>query len=335
MSAEQPERPHWGRIIITTVAGFLILWATFWLTPADGRSGLWQSIGVEAGAATLLLAAVFFVERNLMVRVRRAVVPLVSQVENLTSEVRSLRDLVDQRREQQRQEHAAVVADLGIPTYSSVKSALERAANLDVLHGSTLTVQAAPGRLGKQISFSYSTSYATRGPAAGQSALLVSFANSKVDWKPNMDIGEVANRLNDELRRNRVPAAEREIDWNHVFSEVSRTCTVAFEPEASGWHLTGELHELAGEWAVTSAGLEHHQHRMIIPVDEFPARSLTDSGIGSASQHSNSAWKDWTYPKPGWADPAEWEYVVPLAKATLPPIPSIFRPSQRPTPESA
>lgn len=332
MSSRERERPHWGRILITTVIGFVILRITFWLTPDEDHRGLWQAIGVEAGVLTLVLAAAFFVERSLMVKVAQAVAPLASQVQNLAAEVRSLRDLVDQRRREQRREHAAAVADLDIPTFGSMTSALVRAADLDLLHDGTLVVQAAAAGLGQRISFGYSVFYTAGGPVSGTPGLMVSLAGAEVEWEDSMDVGQVARRLDDELRRQRVPASDRAIDWEYVFSEVRRTLAVAFEPAGSGWNLAGELHELAGQWAVTSAGLEHHQRGMVIAVAEFPPRRLTYSGAGAASEHPNPVWKDWTCPKPDWADQAEWDYVFALAKSTLPPVPDVLGLRRRVTP---
>lgn len=335
----QEERVRWGWVLLCFVVGLLLTVAPFVLEDRLGWTGAAPSTMTNVGTAFLLAAVLFFLERRFVMTVRRAAgqaagAAVSGVAEELRQTTQDLRTSIDELQTQAvgRAAAAAAAQDAKIArldediSFGTLTHALSEAYGMNALAWNAVTVLggrslSAPRFAVSWLSYDADDSFGTgdalifelevtRNPEPGRSGRPV----VRRRWVPDQSADEFGAELILEMQRHGFGPEARIVDLGALMANLRSALADALAARRDDGWFSGRLMEYADPWAVTSVGLEHRDHGVVLMASEFPPTF----GPLSADRPKRP-------PKPAapnWADDAEFNTVYGWAEAHFPPSPS-------------
>lgn len=337
----QRTKPHLGWVSGIAAVGIGMLACTLG-TAGSGVVGVWQSIGVNVGTALVLAALLVFIEPRFRTRIAEAAAK--SAEAKYETRVDALTERVDNLQESTRElfEHYAATEDEAVndmvtrPSFYTVASALVEANKgyaIDRVLG--VTVPAALGIPDVLIRFRYVSPTGGRTGDHSRDFLDVSpkvllpppnghLWPSEGQWRSAENADQVGARLMKELQAAGLKNVETKLDWKGTIDRLGKALDLAFESKRTDGKVDGHVIEMGpGGWFLTSSGIEHLEHGVVVEGKEFPSKfemllGLTGAMAAGKELQEYEAGLKRLEKEPGWADPAEWQYVLGRARDIFP-----------------
>ncbi|GAB2734535.1 hypothetical protein [Sinomonas soli] len=332
---ERPERtrPNLPWLVATLVVGGTTLWFIVVTAKDSARGGLWQSFWINVASSVLLLGVLGLIEP----RLRRAFVEAATRkfetaaeaveerfearVEELEQRVESAKALFESYMTAEDETVAAAASRPDFYTLADALVAANKAHAIDLLHG--VTVPASEGIPKVVIGFHYVTPVRTKGRDFLRVAPVILedpppsgfWAPMEYVWQPGAPPEEFGAYLMKQLQNGGLKDVTSKVDWPGTIDRLTDALALAFESRRADGKLAGHLIEKGpGDWAVTSAGIEHIGHGIIADAKAIPP--LATASMRRRGEDSHELWMD--LEGPDWATPGEWEHMVGRARILLP-----------------
>lgn len=296
--ASNPESPseqkvNWGILLIFTVLGLVALfggWLVAYEVTAlrDEHAAYWSGLLVNVGTTLLLTAALVWFERVVLRRVRtenvRAVKEAADQAadaaaERIVPRVEELERSIEASAsalKSNRAESAEQVASQ--PTFESVETALERAAEINAVRMRTF-----PGSSERIASIIVPAGAAPEAPRLGvmrvprmgprPARIILTFDGSEVVWQEGMATRDAFVDLHEKMTAAGHGVAAGNVSVTSFFENCSlllRLAIAARQNDAGRW-LSGSpaIELIAADWVVTEAGIEVKGSGVVAAKDAF------------------------------------------------------------------
>ncbi len=319
-------RVPWALVILFTTLGVVVLVAAGLLTTPRFGAEFWSGVLVNGGATILLAAVLIWFERRLTTTTKRAVENAVSDAadqagkaaaaavqeatEDLKTRIDSLQDQVAARRARAAADQDAAIDALSEElTWDNVASAMETAAGLNATEGAVF-VWASNIRRGPVLGFQYDAAEDNvddrdlDGERDRERGVILSFEEGGGPavmrrWTKSQSAPEFFADFSEDLVASGYGNIARSINYSLVMKRLQDALAdgvAGRRVEPGAWRTNAPLWEVIdGDWAITFAGLEHRDHRLVLSTHDIPHRG--ESGR-------------WEPAQPEWADEHDWEQAV-------------------------
>lgn len=277
--------------------GLMVTGMAFVVGQSLGVSAVAVAVIVNLGTAFLLAGVLYVIERRFTVRVQQTAATEAAKVAK--EETRDLRDRtvtleigLDELRNattafvrKRDNEFSTLVASIEtISGFDPIWTALERAAEDQMTH-SELVVDGTDTAGAVPVSFM--SNWDTRDGAQDE-VPIIEVALQKGDdtidtrrhglvWWPDEGAVEFGGRLIEHARQQNIPTGEHGFDFSATLARlrIALDASQARHTQAPENWLEGVPWEFIGEWAITSAGLEHRTHPLVVPMADVPNALVT------------------------------------------------------------
>ena len=333
-SSAPVERIRWRWVLVCFGVGLLLTLAPFVLEDRWGWTGVAPSTMTNLGTAFLLAAVLFFLERKFVTTVRRAAGQAVAGVANeLRQTTADLRTSIDelqaaaaQRAADAATEQDAAVARLGDDvSFETLTGALSEAYDMRALDGDSVTVLAGASLAAPRFMVSWLRYEDDLGVGTGE-ALVFRYVPARKPnpgrtgtpvvrrrWMPSTSAADFGAELIREMQKNGFGPEAKQFDYGTLFANLRAALADALAARRDESWFNGSLIEYANPWAVTSVGLEHRLHGVVLQADAFPPASGSKAADAPKRTPRPAA--------PAWADQGDFDWVYEWAQAYFPPAP--------------
>jgi len=320
----------------TLLVGVVILGITISTADSSTQTGLWQSALINVGSAVAFSSLLGFIEprlrKNYIEATTRKIEAAAEEVEaRVEARVEELEERVESAQALFKQymnvEDETVAAMGDRPDFYTIADALvaaNRARTINAFRG--ITVPASEGIPIVVVGFHYATPVGNgrrdvlrisatvlKDPPDGRFSSPMEYA-----WQPGATPEEFGAYMMKELQNAGLKDVASKVFWPETIDRLTSALTLAFDSKRNDGKLKGQLVEMGpGDWALTSAGIEHVYRGILAPADTFPTEIM--GAVQAFARRGGEILREpWmALERPEWAEPAEWEYMIARARKVL------------------
>lgn len=331
------QRVNWLLVLGCTLIGAALIILALGLERYHEWQGVSLSAMVNIGVAFLLVALLYFVQRRLLVRVSDAAAVAASAVvdSRIEERTRGLGVRLDQLGERmdelatsrgQRQDES--VANLEVPTYWTVATALAAANKLGAIAHGVVTVQGSRDYRELGLTFSYGTddgdgrfgiprhdTLKIEGQVYADQRARGTRYVIEAEWDAGETADVVGFRLRETLEHRGRWNSDDTLDWPAALRNLQLALDWAIRSrrrDGAPGLLRGALMELVTpDWAITDAGIECPSKEFVLGESEFPERY----SMQARHQRETAPWRP---EPPDWVDGDLWDELIRRGRQRLP-----------------
>ena len=312
------DRLRWGVVVVVVAVGLSAIAGACALPLMFGDEfGKWQAIlagtFAAAGANVLLAAVLFWIERNIVQRVRVvASESATAAVEEGTRDLREnaahlaqrldeIDDQLNQRHDRQEAHRTEMLAELAeTPSWDVLVSAMREAdrlkavADREIVAPLTGDIDVDAPRIRVKLTVMTATnhgggiSFGGWGDAEDILEMVVSAGEKSagVTWRQGESAAEMLGALVDDLTPNRMNDVKSAVTAGVVFPSLKQALeqSITVRTDPGPWFRGSMLERLDDEWVVTDKGLESRSFGLVLSLNDVPpAVSFLVGGTGGAA----------------------------------------------------